>query len=238
MIKMRLFKGFGAMLIAGAMFIAPANALTITITSGASSTSLFDGVGLGGDGLLDGIVSFSGVTVGGATVSVSAAVQSETANSSTLSLSVLSAVASATNLLFIDVSHVGFGAAAATPESTSLGFTMNASNISGGTLGGQAFVDNANGEFATTDAIGVADVILASTDTISEIDTAVVSNPFSLTILTTLVNGASANFDAILVAAVPIPPALLLFGTPIFGLALSSLRRRRKNKNGLKAVTA
>lgn len=185
MIKMRLFKGFGAMLFAWAMFIVPANAVLIAPGGTAALNSSAD-IFLSDFGTSTGVISDN--------------------------FTFQNLIGSDTTLTFQII----------TTQPT--GSPVGIANLTFEFLGGPTFAD-------ITSSAGVLSPVPTFLSVFFE-------NGVDLFLkVTGTVIGAEASYD-FTATVVPIPPALLLFGTPIFGLALSSLRRRRKNKNGLKAVTA
>jgi hypothetical protein len=207
----------------------PASALTLLISEqgGTGTIRVEDG----DDGTVDGVITESNINIGGASILVASAASFDGSRVSELFLNVTRATTGSRNL-FIDVLHTGFGGGAGSPQASSLTFTSNASRLSsGGSVVGAGFTDDQDRSGVLANIVGSGAAITSTSNGINEAETQILTDPFSMTLLTEISRNTTAAYDATLTATAPIPlpaSALMLLGG-LGGLGgLSALRRRKR----------
>jgi len=213
--------------ISAALLLVPFSADALTLDVYDTTTDNFIRIEDGGagdaDGKLNGKIVVVDVAVGDALVSISTALQLETAGSSTLELTASNARAGA-NALFIDASHDGFTAASQAPLPSLVHFSMNASSLVDGDLAGIGCAGAATD--APCSAFNDGGRLTDTGDDINVSAAVPLPDPFSMSINTTLAGGATTTFSATLTAQVPVPAAGLMLLTALGGLGVA--RRHRK----------
>lgn len=215
---------------AAAVALAPmsAHALSLFIEDtsgvGGGDITVVDGGAGDLDSTVNGTIIFQGL-VGTVDVALTSSISKDANGESFLQLNVGNLTAG-TGDLIINTSDVDYAQGAAMPSAVS--FLMNASDLSGGNIDGEGYVDNGNVEFGTATLVG------GGTITPATIATSVMGNaqtdleaPFSMSIFTTVHAGVTTNYDATLTATpVPVPAGILLMGTALAGFGV--MRRRKK----------
>ncbi len=194
--------------------------LAIQASSGASSVTIQDNGA--GDNLntVAGAISVNLTNLNGWTTPQLVGLLSGSASSPEFDLNFGSFTSTGANPLTIKLSETGFTSGPA-------GFDMTAGGIiTNGNLTIQAFWDSGNGLFATTNSIltlGPLSTAGAYNSDISGFGGN--TGPYSLTLVATLTGKSSADAD-LSGSPVPIPPAIWLLGSGLFGMI--GIRRRFK----------
>ena len=172
----------------------------------------------------------AGVSIGGMIVLI-AATPTETAGRSFLNS--ISVTTAGSGRIRITTSEDGFGAGAGAPSVSQLAFSITSSTLSQSGVLARSFVDVGNGLEAQTDQVGgdltLNGPISAGTEMARTTDSAVLSNPFSITSvfeIEHLNDKDVTSFDADVLATIPLPAGGLLLLTALGGVA--ALRRKRK----------
>ena len=207
---------------------AVSSALALAATSASALVLDFDGTLVTDNGAGDTDAAIGAISYNSGGVSVTTVTSFDGLGFSLLGLTVNTTNAIAADIE-ISATDTGYAAGAGMPSNVNA--TLNGSFLQGNPaeVQGAFYVDDGNNEFSMATMVGPGGSINVIGDNVTGMTNTNLSDPFSMSIFTTIKAGTFASYDATISAVpspVPVPAGILLMGTALAGFGV--MRRRKK----------